>query len=225
MCTINLWIHSTVWKKEIEGDWIKILLEWTEHFYTYMNFQLCNMIKTWGIFEYCHFWSLISMLNIPYLQCVHFILGFRRNNWLSRLISYLLQKPHCQCNTTKMSAYLQIVNHFKGDFCTSSIIHMTPVALLDFNFLITGHSKPFRYHTTIIASLYFQMLSLFSLHYTQAFCTWLPWSSFYSSIWTSKVLLDIVGTENLKRWQCLKLQFMSFWNVCIKCMFFVHRLL
>lgn len=73
--------------------------------------------------------------------------------------------------TLSMSAYLQILNHFKGDFCTSGI-HMTPVALLDFNFLIKGrHSKPFRYHTTIIASLYFQMLSLFSLHYTQAFCT------------------------------------------------------
>lgn len=150
------------------------------------------------------------MLNIPYLQCVHFILRFRRNNWLSWLISYLLQKPHCQCTTTEMSAYLQILNRFKGDFCTSSI-HMTPVALLDFNFLITGrHSKPFRYHTTIIASLYFQMLSLFSLHYTQAFCTWLPWSSFYSSIWTSEVLLNIVGTENLKRWQCLKLQLRPF---------------
>lgn len=106
------------------------------------------------------------MLNIPYLQCVHFILRFRRNNWLSWLISYLLQKPHCQCTTTEMSTYLQILNRFKGDFCISSI-HMTPVALLDFNFLITGrHSKPFRYHTTIIASLYFQMLSLFSLHYT-----------------------------------------------------------
>lgn len=121
-----------------------------------------------------------------------------------------------------MSAYLQFLNHFKGDFCTSSIIHMTPVALLDFNFLITGqHSKPFRYHTTVIASLYFRMLSLFSLHYIQAFCTWLPWSSFCSSIWTSKVLLDIVGTANLKRWQCLKLVYGKYvLSACFLCTVF-----
>lgn len=116
-----------------------------------------------------------------------------------------------------MSAYLQFLNHFKGDFCTSSIIHMTPVALLDFNFLLT--------ETTLQA---------FQVSYNCHCKPLLPNAIFiFSALHTSflhVVALVIFLQQHLdikspvrycwySKSEEMAVPKTSLWKVCIKCMF------